>query len=305
MVNKSAVLDIVIVNYNSSNLLLNCLNSFNGSFKTIPANIFIQDNNSTDDFDIIEQCFPNIQIQRNNANLGFSKANNKALSQGFAPYILLLNPDTQFINSRIKEVINYMEENPKIGIIGPKILNSDKTIQGSARSFPSFSTAFFGRNTILSRLFPNNLLTRKNILNFQGKGDKVLNVDWVSGACMLIRREALNEIGPLDERFFMYFEDTDLCKRMWIKNWKVVYHPKFNLLHHVGGSSSQNVYISVFNFHKSIYLYCYKYTNPRLFSIIKFFIIPLLITRASIILTIHLFKRMIGNLFRKLVHISP
>jgi GT2 family glycosyltransferase len=296
MAQKSTVLDIVIVNYESTDLLFRCLESFNGSFKTIPTNVFIQDNNSKDDLHRINLQFPNVNIHKNNHNLGFSKAINKGISKGNAPYILILNPDTRFINSRILDVIEYMNKKPNVGVIGPKILNKDETIQGSARAFPSFSTAFFGRNTILTRLFPNNPVSQKNILNTNGKSNKIFEVDWVSGACMLIRRKALEDVGGLDERFFMYFEDTDLCKRMWSKDWKVVYHPKFNLLHEVGGSSSQAVVCSVYNFHKSIYLYCRKYVNPRLFLVIKYFFIFTLLLRGSSILSLYAMKKS-GNFF--------
>ncbi|MCD4742759.1 MAG: glycosyltransferase family 2 protein [Desulfobacteraceae bacterium] len=304
MDNKSVKLDIVIVNYNSTDLLLGCLESFNGSFKTIPANIFIQDNNSKDNFHRIKEQFPNINIQRNKSNIGFSKAINNGIAKGNAPYVLILNPDTQFTNTRFKDTINYMDQSPDIGIIGPKILNMDKSVQGSARAFPSFSTAFFGRNTLLTKLFPNNPISKKNILNTASQSNQVLNVDWVSGACMLIRRKALEEIGTMDERFFMYFEDTDLCRRMWLKNWKVIYHPAFNIQHLVGGSSSQTIFKSVYIFHKSIYLYCSKYSNPRLFLIMKYFILFTLLLRCSSVLSLHALKKTITFLVKKITPAS-
>ncbi len=286
-------LDIVIVNYNSTELLLNCLGSLNGSFKTISVNIFIQDNNSEDNFYRVKILFPNVTIHKHTTNIGFSKAINSGISKGKSRYVLILNPDTEFINTHFIETIKYMDQNPDVGILGPKILNMDKSVQGSARAFPTFSTALFGRNTILTKLFPNNPISKKNILNSNDKSNQILEVDWVSGACMLIRREALIEVGVMDERFFMYFEDTDLCKRMQLKNWRVIYHPAFNIKHVVGGSSSQCVFKSTIIFHKSIYSYCSKYANPKLFKIMKYFILTVLFIRCAGIFSLHSFRKII------------
>ncbi|MCF8127339.1 MAG: glycosyltransferase [Deltaproteobacteria bacterium] len=248
------MLDIIIVNYNSTDHLLECLKSLFDNCQDILVNIMVYDNASReDDVDRLKRAFPLILLTKNNRNLGFAKAVNQGLREGSAPYILILNPDTlvqlQFITSAIK----YMSDHPEIGILGPKILDHDGTVQGSARAFPNLLTAIFGRKSILSKIFPKNPITRGNILTVQSDGMNPMEVDWVSGACMLVRRDAINSVGPLDERFFMYWEDADWCRRMWRKGWKVIYFPEASMIHHVGVSSESNIFRSVLEFHRSIY----------------------------------------------------
>ncbi len=155
-----------------------------------------------------------------------------------------------------------MDGNPDVGIVGPKIFNPDGSIQGSARSFPTFHTAFFGRSALLTKLFPNNRITCANILTHQCDGKTPMEVDWVSGSCMVVRRKAIDDVGLLDERFFLFWEDVDWCKRMWKRGWKVSYYPQASIEHYVGGSSEQNLTRAVFEFHKSAYRYFKKYFKP-------------------------------------------
>ena len=155
-----------------------------------------------------------------------------------------------------------MTDNPNVGIIGPKILDGDGKIQGSARSFPTPLTAFFGRKSLITRLFPNNPVTTSNVLTTQSDGKTPMEVDWVSGACMVINKKAIDKVGVLDERFFIYWEDADWCRRMRDAGWKVVYFPKSCVIHHVGVSSDQFLIRSLFEFHKSVYLLFEKYSKP-------------------------------------------
>jgi len=155
-----------------------------------------------------------------------------------------------------------MESNEDVGVLGPRIHDPGGTIQGSARAFPSPLTGLFGRNTLLTKWFPNNPISKRNICTSRCNGKKSIEVDWVSGACMIIRRKALRDVGYLDKRFFLYWEDADLCKRMWNKGWRVVYSPTFSVTHHIGGSSSNRRFKSMIEFHKSSYkLFC-KHSNP-------------------------------------------
>jgi glycosyltransferase involved in cell wall biosynthesis len=161
-----------------------------------------------------------------------------------------------------------MEEHPAVGVLGPMIFDGDGAIQGSARAFPNLLTALFGRKSILSKIFPNNPITRENILTARSDGVTPMEVDWVSGACMLVRREAVNHVGPLDDKFFMYWEDADWCRRMWQKGWKVVYFPRSSVMHYVGVSSETNIFRSVFEFHRSIYRLFDKHANVP-YSLLK------------------------------------
>ena len=165
----------------------------------------------------------------------------------------------------------------------------DGTVQGSARSFPTPLTALFGRASLLTRLFPNNPITRANILTTNSDGKTPMQVDWVSGACVLMRRKAFDEVGYLDEPFFLYWEDADLCRRMWQKAWKVVYFPQATVFHHVGGRTRKKPIRSIFEFHKSAYRLINKYNNPFLR-----FLNPLVIGALALRLTLVLFVNRIG-----------
>ena len=195
--------DIIIVNYRSTDYLLGCLRSIYNSLQQFPVKIFIQDNASEDGVDRVKTAFPQVILSKNSYNMGFSKAINSALKQSNSPYAVLLNPDSYVMDGFFEPIIHYMENNPQVGIVGPKIFDHDGSIQGSARSFPTPLTALFGRSSLFTRFFPNNPITRANILTTISDGRTPMKVDWVSGACMIVRRKAVDDIGLMDERFFM------------------------------------------------------------------------------------------------------
>ena len=247
-------LDVIIVNYNSTPQLLQCVRSLLSASEGTSLSIHIQDNASQKgDVSVVVKDFPEVLLNRNSRNLGFAKAVNRAIKNGSAPYVLILNPDTLVLPGLLSATLGYMENHPEVGVLGPRILDSDGVVQGSARSFPNLLTALFGRKSILSKIMPHNPITRENILTVQSDGMNPMEVDWVSGACMLVRRDVIDSVGHFDERFFMYWEDADWCRRMWRKGWKVIYFPEASMIHHVGVSSESNIYRSVLEFHRSIY----------------------------------------------------
>ena len=258
------LLDIIIVNYNSTDYLLRCLESIFNDLREIPAKVFVRDNASRDDIDRINAIFPQVDVSISSYNMGFAKATNKALRMSTAKYVLILNPDTIVVRGFFKTIIEFMEQNLNVGVIGPKILNQDGSVQASARSFPSPFTAFFGRSSFLSKWFPSNRLTIQNLLTTRSDGQSPMEVDWVSGACMLVRKEAVREVGLMDENFFMYWEDADWCKRMREKGWKVVYFPGASIIHYVGISSEKAICRSTIEFHKSSYKLFKKHSGPFL-----------------------------------------
>jgi len=259
MEDRKSILDIIIVNYRSTEYLKNCLQTIYDCIHNIPVHIYIQDNASSDGLKNIKTLFPDTRITVNSHNLGFARAINQALKMCTAPYIMLLNPDTIVKEGFFETILNYIQGHPDVGVVAPRIENGDGTLQGSARSFPTPLTGFFGRTSLLTKWFPNNWITRKTILSHKNSGKKPICVDWVSGACMVLRRSAIEEVGMLDERFFLYWEDVDWCRRMWAKGWKVLYHPEPCIVHHVCGSSNKRPVQSIYEFHKSCYLYFTKY----------------------------------------------
>ena len=266
------MIDIIIVNYNSTDYLIKCLKSIYYSLGDISVNIFVQDNDSDDDVNRISEFFPEVMVTNNTYNMGFAAAVNQALKISFSPYVVLLNPDTYIEKGFFISALRYLEDNPDVGVIGPTIYDHDGSVQGSARSFPTALTGLFGRKSLLSKLFPGNKITSQNVLTNRCDGITPIEADWVSGACMVVRRKAINDVGLLDERFFMYWEDADWCRRMWKNGWRVVYFPRSAVVHFVGVSSDQLLIRSIFEFHKSVYILFNKYNKPFLWFV-KFLVI--------------------------------
>jgi len=289
------LVDIVIVNYKSTDCLLKCLQSLYDSIKDISVRIFVYDNDSKTGVDRITNLFPNVNLTKNDSNIGFSRGVNKCIKQGTAPSVLMLNPDTIIKDGFLKSILQYIENNSDIGIVGPKILNIDGSLQGSARAFLKPWMAFFGRNSFLTKWFPNNRISNKCILSTGSDGVTPMYVDWVSGACMLVRRKAIDDVGLLDEQFFIYWEDADWCKRMWDNGWKVAYFPKTSIIHHVGCSSSKRPVRSIIDFHKSCYKIIRKYKITP-FYITNSFIIICLSLRACIMILINRMGMLSGKL---------
>ena len=258
---QCSIMDVIIVNYMSTHQLFRCLESFAGDITEIPVKVIVYENNANNGIAFLEEKFPEVTLLRDGRNIGFAAAVNKALAESDAPYVTLLNPDTIVLEGFFMTVLSYMENHSDVGIVGPAILDPDGSVQGSARAFPNLLSGLFGRGSILTKLFPKNRISRANIVTDRSQGGAPIEVDWVSGACMVVRRDAIDQVGPLDQRFFLYWEDADWCKRMRAKGWKVVYFPVPRVVHYVGASSSQRIFRSILDFHVSAYkLFC-KYSN--------------------------------------------
>src|ERR671920_699867 len=174
--------------------------------------------------------------------------------------IVLINPDTIVERDFFEHLEGFVSENPKAGICGPKIVDPEGHLQLSARREISALSGFLGRTSLLTRLFPKSSIVKSQ---FPAVTDQThpTPVDWVSGACMVIRRETLRDVGPLDERFFMYFEDADLCRRARVAGWLVYYLPHVEIVHHTGASSRSKPR-AIWLLHKSAFLYHRKH-GPR------------------------------------------
>lgn len=255
-------LEIIIVNYNSTDSLKKNLNSvFRNNGEDENVGVWVWDNNSCDNPGMIKNLFPQVHFKESNRNIGFAAAVNKGLEWSSAPYVMLLNPDTVIKKKDIDALLAYMKCQKDIGALGPEILNDDGSLQQSARTFPNWMTGVFGRTSILTRIFPGNTISKRNLLANNGNRKTPIEVDWVSGACMLVRRNAVVEVGFLDERFFMYWEDADWCRRMRGKGWRVIYYPKASVVHSVGHSSRSRCIRSSLEFHQSAYRLFAKYAE--------------------------------------------
>ncbi len=285
------MIDIVIVNYNSTEYLLKCLASVKGALKAIPADIYVQDNASRDGIEIVRDKYPEVNLSLNRNNIGFAAAVNQALRLGKNPYVVILNPDTVVPEVFFHKCIQVMKESGRTGIVGPKILEKNGRLQHSGRSFPNMLTAFFGRTSVLTRLFPRNSLTRKNLSCGDSDGQLPMEVDWVSGACMVVNRKAIKTVGGMDERFFLYWEDADWCRRMWESGWKVVYDPRLSIRHFTGVSSRQELFRSVMEFHKSAFRLFEKQKHSFAVTFLQPFVLFGLALRSGMVLVWRLARK--------------
>lgn len=218
--------------------------------------IIVVDNASSDgSVKFVKDNYPEVTVISNDRNIGFAAANNKAIKRSNSKYMILMNSDCRVFKRSLDNLVEFMEKNPKAGIAGPKMINTDGTIQLSCRRFPSAFDA--AAHTVLTNIFPHNPFSRKYKLA-DTKKDSPFEVDWVSGSCMIVRRKALDESGFLDENYFMYVEDLDICHRMWKKNWKVFYCPHAEVMHHIGGSSGGRKIKASFRMQRSVFYFFWK-----------------------------------------------
>jgi hypothetical protein len=285
----SVELSIVIVNYNSGNLLVQSLKSILESGLSISYEIIIVDNHSNDS-SLIEAktLYPKLKFFELASNLGFARANNTGINNLDSKYVLLLNPDTVVEPGSLQKMIEFMDASLDIGITGAKLLNPDKSTQLSCRSFPSWINALYNRYSPLTFLFPKNKYSARYLYT-DWDHDKPREVDWVSGACMMVRSDVFRKIGLLDEKFFMYCEDVDLCYRAKLSGWKVFYYPYSVVVHYIACGKKKVAIKSIIDHHRSMYRFYRKhYSKNRFFLDIIIFcgIIP------SIALTV-LYKKII------------
>jgi GT2 family glycosyltransferase len=220
-------LSIVIVNWNTSGLLIQCLESIYNAELSFTYEIIVVDNDSTDNsVQAITDRYPKVRIIANDQNLGFAKANNQGIKTGKGRYFLLLNSDTILIPKSLDVLVHYAEEHLETGMVGPKLLNMDGTLQESWAEFPS----------LLSEITGKPVRKRHPI----GVPPYAYDVDSILGACMLVREEVVRTIGLLDEEYFMYSEEVDWSFRIKSAGWRVHYYPAAEIFHIGGASASMN-----------------------------------------------------------------
>ncbi|MFC1725339.1 glycosyltransferase family 2 protein [candidate division KSB1 bacterium] len=252
-------LSIIIVNWNGSEVILNCLRSIYDNLEDLDFEVIIVDNNSTDGSpELVEKQFPKVSLVRLENNYGFAKANNAGIEKCDGKYICLLNSDTEIINDSFKEIIDYMDNNDNIGILGPKLLYKDGSFQSSAGRFPGIKTElsgyfFLNRIPLLNKLFKDRFI--------HDEFKNIRDVDWICGACLFIRRSVIEKIGVFDELFFMYMEDVDYCLRVIRNNWKIVYFPLSKVVHLGGHSVNKADYKILLNNTSSFFKYYKKHFN--------------------------------------------
>lgn len=255
-------LSVVIVNWNTRNLLERCLNSVsydlsgvaNGSVET-----WVVDNASTDGSAcLVKQRFPWVQLMENAKNVGFARANNQAIRLATGRYLLLLNSDTEVFPGAFHALIGALEAHPQAGAAGPQVYNPDGTLQNCYGSLPSVASEIIGPYALDFLTKPWGKLGGRMSPIADAKDDCQV-VDRVSFACTMIRREALDQVGLLDERFQFYSEDYDWFLRLGNAGWQTIFCPQARIMHHWGASSSQRSEWSLRQLYRSKRLYFAKH----------------------------------------------
>lgn len=254
----------IVVNYNAGDELREALGSIARELGGRPWEGFVVDNASQDGSAAIAHEFaPHVTLIANAANVGFGRGVNQGLARARAPFVLIMNPDCHLQPGAVTALEDELGHHPRCAIAGPRILDPDGSVQGSARGDPDMFTGFFGRSTALRRLLPWLPVARRNVVDTSvPAGGASRAVDWLSGACVLARRDALAQAGGFDERYFLYWEDADLCRRLRARGYEVRYVPAAAAVHRVGHSSRTARAPSVRAFHQSAYLYYATHVAP-------------------------------------------
>ena len=230
-------LAVIIVSYNTSQLLHACLTSLVNAGSAHEVEIFVVDNDSRDDsVAMVRRHFPQVRLIANRQNLGFAAANNQAYQEIAGDYLVLLNPDAQLQPGSLDRIVDFMEANPRVGICGGRVVNPQGQLEPSARRFPNSLFKFLIISGLSDRFASSRFLARADYKYFDHQTP--LEVDWVPGTFTILRRAMLDQIGFFDERFFLYYEETDLCLRARRAGWQVYFFPGAEVVH-IGGACSK------------------------------------------------------------------
>ena len=240
-------LTIIIVNWNTRDLLASCLGSIyayppNCSFET-----WVVDNASSDgSLEMLNQNFPHVMVIENQVNDGFARANNQALRRVNGQFVLLLNSDTRVLENTLETIMDFIKAHPSVGALGVKLINEDGSFQASYAKFPTILSEFLlvsGLAKICVGPYAPSPPPRREEIARQ--------VDWIAGAAMLVREQTIQQAGFLCERFFIYSEETDWCWKIWKSGWSIWYLPEVSVVHLHGGSSRQSSLTSYAQLYKS------------------------------------------------------
>jgi len=276
--NTSLDLSIVIVNYNTKKITLDCIDSVYKNTKDINYEIILVENSSDDPILLkdIKKDGKKINLIVSKENLGFAAGNNSGIKIAKGRYVLLLNSDTLVTSNVLAEMVSWMDENPKVGISSCALKNKDGSLQGTGGYFPTLIRVFSWM-TIQDFPFvdlfikPFHPTKEKSFSKNDGFYTKERELDWVTGAFFLIRKEVIDQIGLIDEEYFMYTEETDFCFRARQKGWRVIYNPRWSIIH-FGGASSKGSRFSVLSEYKNVKLFYKKHYPKWQYPLVRLFL---------------------------------
>ena len=276
----SASLALVVVNYNTGELLTRCLGSAFASAGDASIEAVVVDNRSHDGSAMeAVRRHPQVRLIQNDSNRGFAAAVNQGIRATSAPFILLLNPDAEILAGTLEGLLKVARDRPKAGAIGPLVRDPDGTVYPSARKVPNLTEAL--GHSFLGLFWPDNRFSRAYTMADWDRASERA-VEWVSGSCMLIRRAALDRVGLMDEGYFMYVEDVDLCTRLGAAGWEVLFSPELEVVH-VGGVSTRGRKRMTLEHSRSIYRYFVKHASPGPMALLRPFAWAALRCRAELV----------------------
>jgi len=255
-------LSIVIVNYKTKGLLRQCLRGIYQHPPHIAFEVIVVDNGSRDgSVAMVTEEFPQVRSLALSSNLGYARGSNTGLALAQGAFLLLLNPDIVVEDDNLDRLYRFAMDHPRAGVVGPQLLNPDRTIQHSAFRWYRVLTPLCRRTMLQRTAWGKRELQRFLMLDWDHGTER--SVEWFMSSCVLVRREALADVGTFDERFFVYFADTDFCRRMWLKGWQVYYTPRVQFVHYYRRESAEDWWLTGIHIHDWLqYLWKWRRQSP-------------------------------------------
>jgi GT2 family glycosyltransferase len=285
-------ISVIIVNWNTRDLLLNCIRSVHETVRGIAFEIWVVDNGSTDGSQqALRTSFPLVHLIENTTNRGFAAANNQAMKRMSGRYALLLNSDAALTDGAAKELLVFMESTPTAGMACGQLLNPDGSLQNSIANFPTLMT-LISNETLLRILFPEKFPSKRR--HYSGP----IPVESGIGACLMVRKAAMDSVGIFDERYFFFFEETDWAYRMQQDNWRIFFVPAARIIHAQGKSAGNSVSSRIL-YYRSRYMYLKKWHPESFFLMASILFIRLLVNALlsllGVVLTLGLARRLLDK----------
>lgn len=284
-------LSIIIVNYNTKELLRQTVNSIQSNPAKHSQETIIVDNSSSDgSVEMVWSEMPQVRLIANTVNEGFAKANNKGIRYASGRYVLLLNSDTVVLPGTLDTMIEFMDNHTLVGAVGCKVVLPDGSLDKACRrSFPTPMNSLY-HALGLSHLFPNHpKFSQYNLTHLDE--DETYPVDCLVGAFMMVRREVIEQIGGLDEQFFMYGEDIDWCYRIKEAGWQIYYYPEAKIIHYKGASSKKQKYKMIYEFHRAMILFYNKYYIRKYNPLVTLAVYVGIWCKFLLVVLLNIFKR--------------
>jgi GT2 family glycosyltransferase len=282
-------LSVVIVNYRTRDDVLELLASLLPELEGLEAECVVVDNDPAGGTGAaLAGRFPAVRSIDNRENLGYARAVNQGLRATTGAFVMVMNPDCQVRPGAVRALLGLLRARPRAAMAGPRIEGPDGALEYSARRFPGPMAFLFNRYSLLTRLFPGNRFSRGYLMSDWDHAS-VREVDWLSGACLMVRRAAIDQVGPMDEAFFLFNEDVDWCRRMVLAGWSNVYVPDAVVVHRVGASRGKVANRVILERHRGMIHYFHKHhpAHPLVRALADGFILA----RAGVLMAANTLRR--------------